>query len=91
LAILFSFNLVVYFYSHTYLIGIHPQMKKIDGSFPIHKREIFVRIKPSPVKYAPHFTGQAQGFSGKHTSCMSQPKTRGERRSGQKVPFMDGN
>jgi len=59
--------------------------------FPIHKGGIFVRIKAAPVKYASHFTGQAQGFSVRHTPCMPQPETRGERRSGQKGPFMDGN
>ena len=33
----------------------------------------------------------AQGFSLRRTDCTPQTKTRGERRSSQKGPFMDGN
>ncbi len=47
--------------------------------------------KAAPVKYASHFTGQAQGFSPEAHACTSRAETRGERGSGQKGPFMDGN
>jgi hypothetical protein len=33
----------------------------------------------------------AQGFTPRRTLCTSQAKTRGERRSEEKGPFMDGN
>jgi hypothetical protein len=32
----------------------------------------------------------AQGFAVRRTQCTSQPETRGERRTTQKRPFMDG-
>jgi len=47
--------------------------------FPVHKCEIFVRIKAT------------QGYPAWRTLCTPQSKTRGERRPGQKGPFMDGN
>jgi len=33
----------------------------------------------------------AQGFAVRRTQCTSQPEIRGERRTTQKRPFMDGH
>ena len=57
----------------------HPGLTTGNLLCPIRKCGFFVLDKA------------AQGFAVRRTQCTSQPKTRGERRTTRKRPFMDGH
>ena len=57
----------------------YPRLNNGNLKCPIQKCGFFVLDKT------------AQGFAVRRTECTSQPEARGERRTTQKRPFIDGH